>query len=75
MLHQYPDVISVSQLAQILGIGLNSAYRIINAQEIGSIRVGKKIIVPKICVEDYLNSARHSVHNDNNRPTVERSKS
>ena len=61
MLKDYPDVLDVKQVAKILGIGINLAYKLINSKQIGSLRIGSKIIVPKICVSDYLNSARYHV--------------
>ena len=61
MLNNYPDVMTVEQLAEVLGIGKNSAYALIKSHEVGSRRIGRKIIIPKSCVIDYLQSARHNV--------------
>ncbi len=61
MLRDYPDVLTVKQVACILGIGLNSAYRLVKEKQIGCIRVGKRILIPKVCVADYLTSARNTV--------------
>lgn len=61
MFKEYPDVLTVEQMAHALGIGLNSAYRLVKERQIGSVRVGKKILIPKVCVLDYLVSARYTV--------------
>lgn len=61
MLSQYSDVLTVGQLAQVLGIGLNAAYRLVNSGAIGCKRIGKNIRIPKVCVADYLNSARYTI--------------
>ena len=61
MFSNYPDVMTVEQLAEALGIGKNSAYALIKSREIGSKRIGRKIIIPKSCVIDYLQSARYNV--------------
>jgi len=61
MLNGYRDVLTVNELAEILGIGKTSAYRLVNDGIIGCRRVGKKILIPKACVIDYLNSARYCV--------------
>jgi excisionase family DNA binding protein len=61
MLKDYPDVLTVAQLAEILGISRNSAYRLVNERTIGSRRIGRAIRIPKACLIDYLNSARYSV--------------
>ncbi len=60
-LKDYPDVLSVEQLAQVLGICKNSAYRLVNGRHIGCRRVGRKILIPRQCVQDYLNSARYNI--------------
>lgn len=61
MLKDYPDVLTVKEVAKILGIGINSAYKLINEHTIGSRRIGRKIIIPKVCLVDYLNSARYLI--------------
>lgn len=60
MLNNYPDVLTVAQLAEILGVCKNAAYRLIQSRAIGCRRVGRSIRVPKVCVIDYLNSARYT---------------
>lgn len=63
MFNEYPDILSVQDVANALCIGKNTAYRLINEKVIGCKRIGRKIIVPKKCLEDYVLSARHSVCN------------
>ena len=43
-----PDVI------RLLKIGKNSVYSLLKEGKIGSIKQGKKIIVPKLCLIEYL---------------------
>lgn len=61
MFKEYPDILSVHQVAKALGVGVNTAYRLVNTDVIGSIRIGRKIIVPKACLVDYVLSARYRV--------------
>lgn len=61
MFHEYPDILTVHQLAQALGISANSAYKLVHQREIGCKRVGRKILVPKQCLIDYVRSARYTV--------------
>lgn len=61
MFKDYPDILSVQDVANALCIGKNTAYRLIKERAIGCKRIGRKIIVPKKCLEDYVLSARHSV--------------
>lgn len=61
MFKEYPDIMTVGQLAKALNIGKNSAYALVNNKTIGSLRIGKKILVPKSCVIDYVQSARYTI--------------
>lgn len=61
MFHEYPDILTVHQLAQALGISANSAYKLVHQREIGCKRVGRKILVPKQCLIDYVRSAHYTV--------------
>ncbi len=60
MFKNYPDILTVTQMAQALGISKNSAYRLVNSRAIGCKRIGRKIIVPKQCLIDYVDSARYT---------------
>lgn len=51
---QLPLVLSVKQLAAVLGIGINSAYQLVRSERIRSIQVGKQYKIPKDALEDYL---------------------
>ena len=46
--------LTVRELAKILGIGTNLAYELVKKEEIKSIRVGRKILIPKIAVSNWL---------------------
>ncbi len=61
MFDEYNDIMTVKDVASALGIGLNSAYKLINDRIIGSKRIGRKIIVPKICLINYVKSAQYIV--------------
>lgn len=61
MLEKYKDVLSVSELLEILPLGKNSIYKLIKDGQIKCIRVGARIIIPKKCVIDFLNSVEAGV--------------
>ena len=42
MLEQYGDVLSIGELQQILGIGRNTAYTLLQTGQISAFRVGQK---------------------------------
>lgn len=50
----YPDVVSVEDVQVMLHIGRNAAYRLLQSGAIATIRVGKKYIIPKESVIDFL---------------------
>ena len=50
-------VLTVSEVAQLLGLSRNSAYQGVMKGEIPSVRVGKRILVPRIALEKMLESA------------------
>lgn len=56
MLSTYPDVLTVEQLADALGVGLNTAYSLVRSRRISSVRVGKQIRISKAALLRFLGS-------------------
>ena len=54
MLKNYKDILSVEDLCEILSIGKNTAYRLLKAEEIKSVRIGKIYKIPKKYVKEYI---------------------
>lgn len=54
---EYPDVVTPDDLQMMLKIGRNSVYDLLRNKLIKSIRVGKKYIIPKANVIDFLKTA------------------
>lgn len=54
-----PATITVNELADLLHIGRNSAYRLVTDGKIGSIRVGRKILIPFAAFESFLGAYNH----------------
>ena len=50
----YPDVITILDLQTMLNVGRNVAYRLLQDKAIASIRVGKKYIIPKASVINFI---------------------
>ena len=50
-------VLTVDETAQLLGLSRNSAYQGVMRGEIPSIRVGKRILVPRAALERLLQMA------------------
>ena len=56
MLENYNDVLSIKDLYEILPVGKNKVYNLVNDGTIKSIRVGGRIIIPKTNLISFLNS-------------------
>lgn len=49
-------LLSVSDVQQALGLGRNSTYALIRSGQLKSIRVGRLIKIPRVALEEYLQS-------------------
>lgn len=56
MFENFPDVVGIDDFCNMLGIGKNKAYELVNARKVKSIRIGKPIKIAKTWVIDYINS-------------------
>lgn len=54
MLNQYNDILTIDELCEVLMIGRNQAYKLLNSQELQGFRIGKIWKIPKIAVDDYI---------------------
>ena len=54
LFHTYPDVVSIEEIQQMLRIGKDAVYELLKTQKLKSIKVGKRYIVPKKYVIDFL---------------------
>ena len=54
MFKDYPDIITSIDLQTMLHIGRNAAYKLLQDNSIVSIRVGKKYIIPKSSVTNFV---------------------
>ena len=53
MFDEYPDILIVSDIQRALGIGRNTAYKLLKSKQIKSIRIGNKYKIPKRCLIAY----------------------
>ena len=58
-LKECPDVLSVREASKMLRIGINKTYSLINSGALSSIKIGGKIIVPKICLMQFLSDTKN----------------
>lgn len=58
MFEDYKDVLTVQEACAALHIGKNSMYRLLKMGAIRSIKIGKKYIIPKSYLLDFINTYR-----------------
>ena len=51
---EYDEILSIEDVMEILHIGKNSVYSLFKSNEIRNIRVGKRYIVPKQSVINFI---------------------
>ena len=61
MFKDYPDILTIPQVAQALGIGRKAAYALVNGKKLGAIRVGRTIKVPKFMLIEFVKTARYNI--------------
>ena len=61
MFKNYPDVLTISQVAEALGIGKKAAYDLVNQHILACVRIGKTIKVPKFALVEFMGTARNNV--------------
>lgn len=55
LINDYPDVLSVKDLQNILRIGRSATYALLRENKIKTLKVGNRYIIPKQSVIDFLN--------------------
>ena len=51
----YSDIVSVDDIMRMLGIGKSSVYSLLKTNQIKHVRVGRKYVIPKQAVIDFIN--------------------
>ena len=54
MFRDYPDLLNITQMKNMLGIGLTLAYRLLRENTIKSRKVGREYKIPKVNVIKYM---------------------
>lgn len=64
MFENFPDIVMVSDLQEMMGIGRTTAYKLIASGKIKSVRVGNAIRIPKRFIIDYILGIEYNEHSD-----------
>ncbi len=51
------EVLTVSEVAKTLGIGRNSAYELIRQHKLPALRLGRRIVIPRVALQRFLDQA------------------
>lgn len=54
MLDQYQDILTAEEVSEILMIGMNRTYELLNNGSITGFRIGKKWKIPRDAVKEYI---------------------
>ena len=54
MFSNYDDVLTVSDVAEILYVGRNTVYELLNSGALEGFRIGKTWRIPKVNLEKYI---------------------
>jgi excisionase family DNA binding protein len=55
LLTDYPDVLNIQQVSDILGVCAKTTYKLARDKKLEYIKVGRAIRIPKVCLLKYLN--------------------
>ncbi|MEI3895175.1 MULTISPECIES: helix-turn-helix domain-containing protein [unclassified Bacillus (in: firmicutes)] len=55
----YDDVVNVEDLMEMLNIGRNKAYELLQSGKVRSFKVGKSYRIPKVYIQQYVLSKLH----------------
>ena len=61
-LDDYGEILTVRQVAEVLGIARNSVYQAAAAGQIPSVRVGRRILFARRSLESWLSSGTRDHH-------------
>lgn len=54
MLTDYPDVLDINQVCEILRVSTKTGYALLHSGKIGSLKVGRAYRIPKVKLLEYL---------------------
>lgn len=60
MLEQYDDLLTLDELCEVLQIGRNTAYQLLNSGFVPAFRIGRRWKIPKTSIEEVLKTKRRS---------------
>ena len=54
LLEQYNEILTLDEMCEILNIGKNTAYRLLNSKEVKGFKIGHVWKIPKSFIQSYI---------------------
>ena len=54
MFDHYDDILTVAEVMELLYVGKNTVYRLLQDGALKGFRIGKNWRIPKFCLEEYI---------------------
>ena len=64
ILDKCPDILTVMEAAEVSRIGRTMMYRFIKSGQIRHVKIGKKILIPRIYLQEFLANHVEKCYND-----------
>lgn len=64
ILQNCPDVLTVMEAAEVSRIGRTMMYRFIKNGQIKHLKIGKKILIPRVYLQEFLANHAEKCYND-----------
>lgn len=61
MFPDYPDIVTVKQLREMLGVSRALAYKLISDGEIQAVKIGTSLKIPKVSVINFVTQEKKEV--------------
>lgn len=61
MFPDYPDIVTVKQLREMLGVSRALAYKLISDGEVQAIKIGNSFKIPKVSVINFVTEEKKEV--------------
>ena len=61
MFPDYPDIVTVKQLREMIGVSRALAYKLISDGEIQAVKIGTSLKIPKVSVINYVTEEKKEV--------------
>lgn len=67
MLEDYPDILTTDEACEYLRMGNNALYDLLNSGKLAGIRNGRKWLIPKAAIQDFIFSYVSTTYNKKQR--------